>query len=1082
MIAFAMHRTGRDRFAIFILFAIMLSGGGCTKEMRESRLVSQAGRDFEAGAYDKAEVEYLKARLLVPHDPAVILQLGIIYYNEGRFFEAYNFLKGATELDPHSTVVQLKFGEASYSLGDAKAARDAAKQVLQVEPSNEEALLLLCDTSRLPPQEDETIRIVNQLSQTHPDCAGYHVVLGRLKFGHRDADGAEKEARSALELDPKSSAANELLGSIYQLRGDVKQAAEAYRTAANLAPLRSLRRLVDIDFRMRTGDPAEAKKDLETLINRAPDYIPALVDGMKVAFRDKRFTDCQQLLDRIFMREPRNQDALVDQGALYTTQGDRAAAVTALEKAEGVYPRSATIKLQLALAYVGIGEMTKSEGRLVQALSLDPSFDQASMVLAELDLRKGDPVAAIGLLDPLTQSHIRLGPAYLLLARAYAMHREPDQALAVYRKLAAVFPKDPQVPYLMGLVLAGQDRRADARQAFEIALEIDPGYGPAMDMVVYSDLADQHIDAAAARVEAFIQKYPKSARPWLLRAEIDRVRSDVAAGESDLLKAIDLDPRAQPAYIKLAQLYFSTHQSAKAIERLTAFVAKTKNVTAEMEIAAIHESLAQFDSAAADYREVLGFDPNFGPALNDLAFLYSEHLGKIDEAYELAKQAREISPDDSDTADTLGWILYRRGDARGALELVQECAQKSPENAVAQFHLGMIHSRLGEEGPGREAFERALAGPAGGQLDAESAGAARQELAVMAIDPAAAPRAALDELENREKADPDDPIVLARLGILQAKFGESKQAAKTLAADLKITPRNVEAMLALAQVYSGPLPDPDQARILAKSVHEIEPDNPRVSEILGNLLYQTGDYVWSEDLLQEAARAKPGQPTLQYELALSQYAIGRGSEAGVNLNRMLSGGPEFAKRDEALQLAAMIAAGASPEKAEAAADDARRILEKNPGSLPAMMVSALALERQDGSAAAAAYEKILAKDPYLTPATRQLAVILARSSGNTQKAYDLAIQAHEAFPDDPGVAAALGIMDYRIGNYDAAVTLLQESLKKRADDGEALSYLGLSHLGLKQTKVAREELQRSLELKLPAEQADRVKRVLDDAK
>jgi tetratricopeptide (TPR) repeat protein len=1076
-----MHRRGLDRFAIFILVAILLAGGGCTKEMRESRLVSQAGRDFEAGAYDKAEVEYLKARLLVPHDPAVIRQLGILYYNEGRFFEAYVFLKGATELDPHSTVVQLKFGEASYTLGQTKAARDAAKQVLQAEPSNEAALLLLSDTTRLPAEEEETSRLVDQLRQSHPDCAGYHVVLGRIRFVHRDADGAEKEARQALELDPKSSAAHELLGNVYQLRGDAKQAAQAYRTAANLAPLRSLRRLVDIDFRMRTGAATEAKKDLEALITQAPDYIPALVDAMKIALREQRLADCQGFLDRILMREPRNEDALVAQGALKTAQGDRAAAVTALEKAEIVYPRFPRIKLQLALAYVGIGEMTKAESRLNQALTFDPSYDEAALLLAELDLRKGDLVAAIGLLDPLTQRHARLGVAYLLLARAYAMQGEPEQALAVYRKLAAVFPKDPQVPYFTGLVLAKQDHLADARQAFEKALEIDPGYGPALDMLVYSDLTERHIDAAVARVDGFIQKNPKSARPWLLRAEIDRVRSDIAASESDLLKAIDLEPGAQAAYIKLAQLYISTNQSDKAIERLTAFVAKTKNVAAQMELAAIHASLSQFDLAAADYREVLGADPKFGPALNDLAYLCSEHLGKIGEAYNLAKQAREAAPDDSNTADTLGWILYRRGDYQGALELLQECARKSPDNLVAQFHLGMIHSRLGEEGPAREAFQRALAGPAGAQLDAESADAARQELAVMAIDPGAATRAVLADLENRARADPDDPIVLARLGIVQAKFGESKQAAKTLAAVLKLTPRNAEAMLALAQIYSGPLPDPGQARLLAKAVHEIAPDDPRVSEILGNLLYQTGDYVWSADLLQEAARSKPGQPALQYELALAQYAVGRASEAGENLNRLLSGGPEFAQRDEAGRLAAMIAAGASPEQAEASAGDARKILEKDPGYLPAMMVSALALERQgDTSGAAAAYEEILAKDPYFTPATRQLAMIWARGSGNTQKAYDLAIKAHEAFPGDPDVATALGIMDYRMGDYPAAVALLQEGLRKRADDGEALSYLGMSHLGLKQTKEAREELQRSLELNLPAGQADRVKRILAD--
>ena len=60
-----MHRTGPDRFTIIILAAVLLASGGCTKEMRKDRLLSKADRDFEAGAYDRAEVEYLNARLLV---------------------------------------------------------------------------------------------------------------------------------------------------------------------------------------------------------------------------------------------------------------------------------------------------------------------------------------------------------------------------------------------------------------------------------------------------------------------------------------------------------------------------------------------------------------------------------------------------------------------------------------------------------------------------------------------------------------------------------------------------------------------------------------------------------------------------------------------------------------------------------------------------------------------------------------------------------------------------------------------------------------------------------------------------------
>ena len=48
-------------------------------------------------------------------------------------------------------------------------------------------------------------------------------------------------------------------------------------------------------------------------------------------------------------------------------------------------------------------------------------------------------------------------------------------------------------------------------------------------------------------------------------------------------------------------------------------------------------------------------------ALNNLAVLYSDDLGQLDKAYDLAKKAREVAPNDPHIADTLGWILYKEG-------------------------------------------------------------------------------------------------------------------------------------------------------------------------------------------------------------------------------------------------------------------------------------------------------------------------------------------------------------------------------------------------------------------------------------
>jgi tetratricopeptide (TPR) repeat protein len=1052
---------------------------GCTKALREERAEARADRSLDAGRYDQAEAEYRKALELEPADAKVIGKLGLLYAAEGRTVQAFPFLRKAAELDPGQTDVQVKLGLANFELGATKEAREAAKRALAVDPANEDALLLLAESGRTKAAADETRQLIAGLHHTHPDCAGYHLALGVLLLDQGDQAGAEAELRVGIGLNPGSASAFYELGNVFALRRDAAQTGKAFQTSAQLAPLRSTLRLRYVDFLLATNRADEAKKVLAQMTGGAPDYIPAQVYEMKLALAEQRDVDCAAWIEKILQRDPRNYEALMERSALKMAQGDPAGAEDELTKAEGVYGRSPQIKYQLALAYLRNNDLAKAEDRLDQALVLEPGFDQAKLLLAEVELRKGNPAIAIASLNGIVQRHPQLNLAYRLLARAYLAQNSPDQALETYRRMGAAFPRDPQVPYFIGLLQTQQNRREEARASFEQALQIAPNFGPAMDMLMNADLTEGRVDAAAVRSRGLIEKYPKSAGPWLLQAKVDLVRKNLEATESDLDKAIELDPKGQAAYVELVDIYLRTHKTEQAIEKLAALAQQTHSPRTLMQLAVLQTSLGKFEAARDDYQQLLAIDPKFGPALNNLAYLESEHLNQLDLAYDLAKRARDVAPEDPDTADTLGWILYRKGDYHGALDLVAEGAQKEPDNAASQYHLGMIHYRLGEEDQASQAFQHAIAAK-GVRADAPAQADARQRLALLALDPAAADQAAVADLETRAKADPNDPVVLTRLAAVEARSGSAAEAAARYQTLLNLTPRNPRPLLDLAQLYAGPLHDPDQARALAKRAHELAPDDAPTSEMLGRLLYRTGDYQWSMDLLEAAARSRPEERGLQYDLALAQYSVGRLTDAEQTLSGLLGAGREFPQSGAAKRFAALVAASKSPASSEAARAAAVWTLGEDPSSLPALMVNALALEQEgDSLGAGAAYEKILAQDPVFSPAARRLALIDLTVPGKEQRAYELALKAREAFPDDPEVAMALGIGDYRRADYSGATRLLQEGLKLRPSDGEAIFYLGLCHFQAKNFSDAKSELNRALGSDLAGPDADRARNLLD---
>ncbi|MGH7995456.1 MAG: tetratricopeptide repeat protein, partial [Opitutaceae bacterium] len=852
-------------------------------------------------------------------------------------------------------------------------------------------------------------------------------------------------------------------------------AGEAYRRAAELAPLRSAARIRYIQFRMESGQPAGARKDLAALTRKAPDYIPGWVFAMRLAFSQRRYGECANAIRQILYRDGGNYDALTEQGALKLAQGDAAGAIAKLKDAEGLYPHSPEIMYLLARAYLSANDPARASDRLHAALLLAPHFPQAVVLLADIDLRRGADEDAVSALAALLKT-TRYAPAYPLLARGYLAEKNPREALATYREMAEALPKDPEPYFLAGTVQQQLKELPQARKAFERAAAIDPAYGPAQEMLVTLDLKEGKDAAAEDRAGKLIAKYPKAGRPWVFKAEADFADKHAPEAEADLLKAIQIDPNDSRTYLILAHLYLFEHKTDAALARLTALVDRTRSVTAQMQIAAIHSGLGRHDLAAADYRKLLSFAPKNAAALNDLAYEDCQYLGDLKDAYALAKEARAAAPDDPRVADTLGWVLFKRGNYRGALDLFEESAGRVPGDLSVQYHLGMARYMLGEENEARISLARA----ATDRADPEIALAAKNRIGILDIDPGTATPATRADLEKRARAEPNDPIVLMRLAAIEAKEGSAADAARHFEAARALVPVHAETLSALAQLYAGPLHRPDKARKLAKLAHEMAPNDPAIARTLGELLYATGDYRWSMDLLEQAAQGAPNDPQLQYELARGYYSVGRVPDAQQALAAARAD-PRFSKERAAARFAALIEAGKSPGTARAAKAQWAAALEADPHSLAALMAAAMAKEAEgDAAGAGILYEKLLAEDPLFAPADRRLARIDLDRPGKEGEAYTLAVKARNAFPNDPEVAETLGILDYRREDYAGAELLLEQCLQDEPNDAEAVYHLGMTHYRLHELAESKAELARALALKLPDAESEQARQTLGE--
>jgi ADP-heptose:LPS heptosyltransferase len=101
----------------------------------------------EAGALDRAEQHYDKARMLTPADPDLALQLGHFYKVAGRFEEAERSYQKAIELMPEDPDMTLQLGHFYKLVGRFEDAELVYRKAIELmpdgsEPANELASLL----------------------------------------------------------------------------------------------------------------------------------------------------------------------------------------------------------------------------------------------------------------------------------------------------------------------------------------------------------------------------------------------------------------------------------------------------------------------------------------------------------------------------------------------------------------------------------------------------------------------------------------------------------------------------------------------------------------------------------------------------------------------------------------------------------------------------------------------------------------------------------------------------------------------------------------------------------------------------
>ncbi|MSU20533.1 MAG: tetratricopeptide repeat protein [Pedosphaera sp.] len=1064
--------SARRHNLILVGMAAALALSGCSRESKEKRAFTKAGQYFEAKEFDKAEIEYINVVRLNATNGLAWARLGTIFLNKGDAGSAVSSLTKAVELQTEDLNARVQLGSIYVLANQAAKAREQAIFIMGKQPLKDEGMLLLADASRTPADVKDARQRLEKLPKEASGRAAFHLAQSKLFGREQNIKAAEASLKQALVLDPKSTQALSGLAGIAWSRGALQEAESNFAAAATNSPAKSSERLRWAEFRLRSGNVEGGRQILQDAVKTAPDFHAASLALAQVAVRQGKADEAVGLVKKVLEADPKNFEARFLDARLKLTQKKDAEALADFEKLAAQYPRAARLHFELASIYANKNEQSKADTALKAALDVEPNFSDALLLKARIDIGRGSFAPAISTLQQVLQREPSNQNASLMLAGAYRARGTPTDALPIYQALAKATPTNAGLHYLAGLTLREARREADARKAFETALKLNPDHRLSATSLIELDVREKKMAAAINRAQTLVQKYPKEAQPLFVLARVHVAASELGKAEAALQQAIALDSEFQAAYLELIRIYVQTKRYPEALAKVEIAMQKNPNDTAALlQAGLLYEKKDEFKHAAEMYERLLKIKPRNQVALNNLANLYADKLGDLDKGYERAKQGREIAPTDPFIADTLGWILYRRGDYPAALGLIQQAVAPAQggadansagvldQNPEVNYHLGAANYILGHEQPARVALQKAvdLSEDFNGIADA------KRKLGVLNLDDSRLDSSQVDLLKKQLIVDPKDPVVLKRIGAYYERSGAMDQAVQNYEEALKISPSSIPLMIKLTQVYAARNQDA-KAIEKAKVAYALAPNDAQVNLILGKLALRGRDFKRAVNLLLEADRQEPGQKDTALNLALAHFSLGRIADAEAAL-RVAQSGKGAVDTNACQRLVEIVALYKAPARLPAGEAALKLMMKAEPDSMGLKLLSGMLLEQKAAfKEARALYENLLASAPGHVPAMKRLAIISGEKLDDEKTAFDFAMKVREALPEDADIARVLGKVLFKRRDYQGSARMLREAAQAGVADADAMYALGMSHYNLKERQQSKDALQRAIGL------------------
>ena len=564
-----------------------------------------------------------------------------------------NYLRAA-ELEPELTSLYLRVAVQYIRRGDNKKAIAIMEEACRRNRKSMEAFFLL----------SQIYQIVNK------------------------SDKARKAARKAIALGPNENKGYLQLAALLIAGKDKTAAIQVLRQGLDKAsnPLPILRLLGDLHAQ-QIQPLVKKTKDLNKAIKYYEKAVGFPIDDLSTAYLqklgdlyiiNKQIDKALACFQKVALYAPDNLQILQKLALCHVAMGNKDKALGLLKKIAGREPQSPGIYYYLGELYDTLGDKDHAIENFKAARDAEPSNPKSYLKLAVIHLRDNPQKAKEVIQDGL--KHLPKEKLFLeILVQIYMRNHQYNEALTLFHQIqSSLLPDDPMLAdprfYINYGIAAQQCLLVDkAIDLYAKALEIDPSLLDTRVRLANLHLWNKDKEEAFSLIETAILAAPDNFIPWFYYAIIS-------------LRAKEY--KQATAAFKIAE---------RIAIKLPGDGAEVLDTSFYFNYGAVCERSGDYKTAEKLFVKSIDCNPENSDAYNYIAYMWAEKGVNLDNALDYVNHALEIEPDNAAYLDTIGWILFKKGNHEKALDFIRNAHVMMPGDPTILDHLGDVLAGLNRE-------------------------------------------------------------------------------------------------------------------------------------------------------------------------------------------------------------------------------------------------------------------------------------------------------------------------------------------------------------------------------------------------